>query len=359
LIIVQAPSPPSFPPLLSEDESVPIQTNFRFNQLRDQANLEALALSPQDLLGPLRSFIGPNHTRTWSGPGFNMIWRPHNKQAPNTQDFFLELDVTKETLSFTDLTGPQGIANRGLLQGDVALGGLAYQQEVSDVTRIPPKALHFEPGVWACVPSTTSPAEPQTVVRMGSIPHGTTINAQGTGFDSPTGRPAFNASSIKPFRIGSPDDGATGIIAFKEATQPLAVELPSRTSLNDVVGLTDAHFQNPTLILSDVAEDQEILKTKVLIITTDVTTPSTDQALNLGNPKEGGGTDNIAFLVGSGGGPNAKASRMTATFWIETIRGGDGKVFEQLQYIQRVLLDFNGLSWPHVSVATMVVISES
>jgi hypothetical protein len=194
---------------------------------------------------------------------------------------------------------------------------------------------------------------------MGSIPHGTTINAEGTGFDSQTGRPAFSASSIKPVTIGSPDDGVTGIVEFNESTQPLSADFPSRTNINELVGVTDAHFQNPTLILSDVVASQEILKTKVFIITTDVTTPSTDQAPNLGNPQEGGGTDNIAFLVGSAGGPNAKASRMTATFWVETIKGDDGKVFEQLQYIQRVLLDFNGLSWPHVSVATMVVISES
>jgi hypothetical protein len=26
----------------------------------------------------------------------------------------------------------------------------------------------------------------------------------------------------------------------------------------------------------------------------------------------------------------------------------------QLQYVQTVLLDFNGLNWPHVSVATLV-----
>jgi hypothetical protein len=289
-----------------------------------------------------------------------MIWRPHNKEAPNTQDFFLELDVTKETLSFTDITGPQGIANRGLLQGDIALGGLAYQQEVSDVTIVPPKALHFEPGVWACVPSTTNPAEPQTVVRMGSIPHGTTINAEGTGFDSQSGQPVFSSASIKPFTIGSPDDGVTGIKAFDEATKPLSVNFPSRTALNDLVGLTDAHFQNPTLILSDVVTGQQVLSTKVFIITTDVATPSTPQAPNLGSPKEGGGTDNIGFLVGSpAAGPNANAVRMTATFWVEKIKGTDGKVFEQLQYIQRVLLNFSGLSWPHISVATMVVTSES
>jgi hypothetical protein len=49
---------------------------------------------------------------------------------------------------------------------------------------------------------------------------------------------------------------------------------------------------------------------------------------------------------------------MDATFWIEEIAGGGrgddkgGRL--QLQYTQLVLLNFNGLSWPHVSVATLV-----
>jgi len=44
--------------------------------------------------------------------------------------------------------------------------------------------------------------------------------------------------------------------------------------------------------------------------------------------------------------------RVTSTFWIETVKGQYGKEFMQLQYTQRVLLDFGGLSWPHVTVAT-------
>ena len=49
---------------------------------------------------------------------------------------------------------------------------------------------------------------------------------------------------------------------------------------------------------------------------------------------------------------------MSAIFWVEEIRGSGGETVLQLQYIQRVLLNFNGLSWPHVSLATMVVVSE-
>ena len=71
-------------------------------------------------------------------------------------------------------------------------------------------------------------------------------------------------------------------------------------------------------------------------------------------PSTGGGTDNIAFLQGGPGGANANAAKMTAIFWIEHVAAGaHGPAFLQLQYTQTVLLNFNGLSWPHVSVATL------
>jgi hypothetical protein len=53
--------------------------------------------------------------------------------------------------------------------------------------------------------------------------------------------------------------------------------------------------------------------------------------------------------------PNAIAAEMFATFWIETVTNpfGDG-TFLQLQYSQTVNLNFATLTWPHVSVATLV-----
>jgi hypothetical protein len=67
---------------------------------------------------------------------------------------------------------------------------------------------------------------------------------------------------------------------------------------------------------------------------------------------------NIAFLSGVGappvGGPNAIAAFAEATFWIERVKGDHGDPdFNQLQYTQCVLLNFNELSWPHITVATL------
>jgi hypothetical protein len=99
---------------------------------------------------------------------------------------------------------------------------------------------------------------------------------------------------------------------------------------------------NPNSVLIDAIKGQNITHTTVLII-------STNPAL----PLVGGGTDNTAFLQGTADGPNAQAAQMSAIFWIETVEVPNQPSFRQLQYTQTVLLNFNGLSWPHVSVATL------
>jgi len=119
-------------------------------------------------LGPLANLPG-----TWGGKGFNMIWRPNHTPG---QDRFLELNLTNESLKFDAISG--AIPNRGLLQIDINMFGITYMQQISDANLN--AGLHIEPGIWAVVPPTTNPAETATVVRMGSIPHGTTILAQGT-----------------------------------------------------------------------------------------------------------------------------------------------------------------------------------
>lgn len=320
---------------------MPIETRFVFAHA-------TLASPDVDLLGLLRGFVGNNPPppdkpqRIWKGKGFNMIWRPNHGQS-GSKDFFLELNLTDETLSFTDITGVGGVANRGFLQNDIALGAVSYLQTIDD--SFDGSGQHFEPGVWANVPSTTNPAEPATAVRMGSIPHGTTINLQGRSFAAP--QPQFEIASITPFVIGNPEQ----LVNFPE--QDLATASSSRTPLNRVAGLTQAQLNNPNLFLSDAIAHQTILGTTVIKV-------SSDTSAGGSVPNAGGGTDNIAFLQGVGaapaGGSNALAALAEATFWIETVQGpvAGGPDFHQLQYTQRVLLNFNGLSWPHITVATLL-----
>jgi hypothetical protein len=81
----------------------------------------AVAAGAPDPLGPLAGLEG-----TWKGHGFNAIWRPHH---PASQDRFLELNLTDETLAFTRINGP--IPNRGLAIADIDMFGLTYMQQIS------------------------------------------------------------------------------------------------------------------------------------------------------------------------------------------------------------------------------------
>jgi len=89
---------------------------------------------------------------------------------------------------------------------------------------------------------------------------------------------------------------------------------------------------------------------KTIRSVTQLTISTTD----LKPPSSGGGTSNIAFLTGVGGKQNAQSAQMDATFWISDFVDAHGKAGVMLQYSQRVLLNFNTLSWPHVSVATLL-----
>ncbi|HWA93922.1 MAG TPA: heme-binding protein [Terracidiphilus sp.] len=284
-----------------------------------------VGLSP---LGALAQLPG-----TWRGTGFNQIWRPFH----GSQDRFLELNETSEELQFVEIPGE--IPNRGLLQQDINLHGLTYLQKVSDVNvkqNGQPTGIHIEPGIWITVPSTTNPQDPTTVARLANIPHGTSLTAQGTAL-TVSGPPTIAPASISPFLIAPPHSP----IAFPETN--LGVPSAFRTPASDIPHVTQAMVNNPNIVLSNAIAGQTIKSTTVLRVSTK----------DLNPPTSGGGTSNIAFLDGVGGTPNASAVQMDAIFWIEEVDLGHGKTKLQLQYSQTVFLNFNGLSWPHVSVATL------
>jgi hypothetical protein len=281
---------------------------------------DAESVAAPNPLGRLAPLLGK-----WSGTGFNVIWRPNHTSG---QDRFLELNVTSEALEFENIKGP--IPNRGLLQGDINMFGLTYLQQISDSNL--KAGLHIEPGIWAHVPKTTNPAEGVTVVRMASIPHGTTILAQGVSTNLP-GPPVIPKVSIKPFGIGSP----TSTFDFEEQTLTNATRF--RTPAAGLVGVTQAMVNDPNSVLRAAIAHQTIKSTIALKVSTSH------------KPIPGGGTANTAFLAGSSGGPNAVAATVTSTFWIQIVAGTPD--FRQLQYSQTVLLNFNGISWPHITVATL------
>lgn len=296
--------------------------------------LTAQAAGP---LGALAVLAG-----TWKGDGFNSIWRPHH---PSSQDRFLELNKTKETLVITPING--AIPNRGLAMPDINMHGLTYLQQISEAST--GAGLHIEPGIWATVPHTTDPNEPASVVRMASIPHGTVILAQGVAQELQGGPQNIPDNNMLPFFFGNPAPANSDFNSVAQTFPELDLSQPTQFRFV-APGVTQAIVKNPNSVLQTALQaslHNTHMKSRTFL----------HVATNHAVIKAGGGTANTAFLASSGNPPggNAKATQVEARFWVETIAGtGGGPDTHQLQYTQTVMLDFNGIHWPHVTVGTLV-----
>ena len=277
-------------------------------------------------LGLLRDLPG-----RWMGKGFNLIARPARQGVPSNPVFFLELNGTHETLEFTALGGD--IPNRGSIEPTALLHAVHYLQTVSDCSDN--STIHKEPGLWVHVPKTAENPN-ETYVRQATIPHGDSLLAQSSFASTVAGGPVIKPVNSFPFPMTDPipglnDNAAHPITAPGYIGQYLTDKLPG-----DCLppGLTAAAtIKDPTEVLRAAIQGQTFKETVVLVIST--------------NPV--GGIINIPFVV-----KNANAVQMDAIFWIETVVHGSGREFLQLQYVQRVILDFDNVHWPHFSVATLI-----
>jgi len=280
-------------------------------------------------LGVLDHFTG-----TFAGKGFNMIFRP-NSNPPTTTTFqnpvnpppptgqsenVLQLSLTTENLAFSPPLG--NVPNRGLQeQNDIFLNGVPYVQSINDVTNTatgkgdgPANPIHFEPGLWMHVPATNDfPVLGETLNRMASIPHGTTINAQGLApTASIAGPPIFSPVDITPFlSTGTQSANPIRFIA-QTAARTDTPRLPQDLTKFMAEGtITQEILDDPNTILKNDNIGKNITSTIVFKV---ATTPD--------GPVFGGGTDNIAFLQGGSGAgrPNANVTKMESTFWISTVQ---------------------------------------
>ena len=277
------------------------------------------------------------------------------------------------------------------------------------------EALHLEPGLFMYVPanensyvkqySTTEP----TIVRMGSIPHGVTVLMQGTAPSAtpvpgppdipkiypnpsmPVGIPKGDIPTSIPGPVGARPVVGLGIQPFASTNPPPNNEhiVPEVRISNDVFptpavaggpvqsnGPYPDHFQpiidDPNLVLRDHIEHQQILGSITIEMSTNNVSPGVSQIPFLGVANNNGtpfqdSTQNNCYVLSA-----------TATFWLEWVKapgeahqyhnhlfeGGRGPLhgldpylreptFLQLQYSQTVILVFNGVFWPHITVATM------
>lgn len=293
-----------FPP-----PSAPIRSRFAHALVKDQV--------PGLPLGLLSDLPG-----RWFGKGFNVIALPKRNEP---KGFRLLLTATRELLEFNNTLS--SVPNRGGPEDDAFINGLTYLQTVWDQET--DEEIHKEPGLWLHVPSThENPAD--SYVRQGVVPHGDSFMAQSIGATSvasgPILGPVFSTPSLEKEPIGKINDpvkavpflGYTDIYIHPSGVPP---------------GIPAAAVSDPVEVLRGHIVGQKIKKTDVITISSRPT----------------GGIINIPFVVA-----NADVVQLDAIFWIETVEADSGKTFLQLQYVQRVIINFGDIHWPHVSVATLI-----
>lgn len=272
-------------------------------------------------LGPLKDLPG-----FWQGVGFSLIARP-NFGGGNDRGIFLELNLLRETLEFTSIGSP--VYNRGSIQADIAIYGLTYIHRVMD--GVTGGALHIEPGLWLNLPATSDPPAKASIARLATIPHGNAVCTVGISenvvFD---GQPEIPPANTIPFPIGSQPPAPGSKNPYPEfdlskpsqfRTSPLPPEI-TQTIVND-----------PNEMLRGALRGQNLRKITRLITMT---------------PAEGG-IGNIPFII-----QNADTPTLESVFAIEVVLGPTGEEFLQLQYSQTALLNFSGMSFPHVTVGTLI-----
>jgi hypothetical protein len=352
-------------------------------------------------LGPLASLAG-----CWRGTGFNAIWRPDNPDSqplltpPDPTKRFLELNLTNDSFDFQVIPGV--VPNRGLNpQKDLHLYGLHYLQRVSDADKHPfstaGQALHIEPGLFMNVPGSEVPEHEASIVRMASIPHGVTVLMQGK---RPSSVPVPGKPHIKdmfplpefplftpsvppappivaPVITGKAKDGE-GILPVNLPVQqpPIEHAVPEVVLANDIAGsqsngpypptIPQRYVNDPNKVLREAIDHQTILGH----ITIDLDSKAVDHEITnipfLGNLSN---AFNLPFSA------NAFVESARATFWIEWVRIPDfpyeptepcpevrciepywpEPTYMQLQYSQVVILVFNKVRWPHVTVGTLTL----
>ncbi|MGD0800809.1 MAG: heme-binding protein [Terracidiphilus sp.] len=274
-----------------------------------------------ELLGPLQDLAG-----FWEGPGFSLIARP-NFSGGNPNGIFLELNLLRESMEFTPIGSP--VFNRGSLQGDISIFGLTYLHRVTD--EITGGALHIEPGMWLNIPATTEPASEASIARLATIPHGNAICTVGHSENVVfQGLPEIPPANTIPFKIGGtpPPPGTKN--PFPEYDLSVANNFRTNTL---PAAITQQLINDPNVMLRAAIQNQKL--TKIIRLIT--STPAT------------GGISNIPFIQS-----NADAPVLESVFAIETVRTDFGDEFLQLQYSQTAMLNFRGMSFPHVTVGTLV-----
>lgn len=261
--------------------------------------------------GNLAGLVG-----TWSGSnGVNLIAVPDQKG-----EFTLLVAPYSETLTVN--TVPATTPDRGL-KTIQQIPTLSYNTTVTDSSN--QTLMHVENGFWELLNPVA--ANGFDIFRLATIPHGNALVAMGN-------------SSV----ISGPPTIDTTLSAIPFGDLPPMFGYTEKYDGSSIPGF---HPHSPNQYLVDHLNKQQasgltVSSTTVLQIST----------------QNQGGMSNIPFLNA-----NVKTTEFDATFWLETLVDSQGNQTQQLQYSQRILLQFpvtgdkpgQTITWPHINVNTLAL----
>jgi len=278
-------------------------------------------------LGALQNMPG-----YWEGLGFSLIARPHFG-SDSKNGFFLQLNMLREAIEYTTIGSP--VFNRGSEQEDMAIYGVTYMHRVTDDTT--GGALHIEPGMWLNIPPTVVPAAGPSIARLGSIPHGNSFCMVGFEQEADYDRiPEIPPLNVIPFPIGGTPPPPGSHNPFEEYNLSLPTTMRSQP-LPPVI--TQSLINDPNQMLRDTLNVQVNKEGKTLNWVTYLINQTADEKA----------IGNIPFITA-----NANTLNLESVFAIQSVTDSYGDEFLQLQYSQTAFINFRGMSYPHVSVGTLV-----
>ena len=229
-------------------------------------------------------------------------------------------------MAFIPLIAP--VRNRSAKgdQKDIFLKGLMYEQLIRDSTDLT-NILHFEVGQWIWVDETTDPLNKASIVRQANILHGASFLAIGDPPDlAPVkGRPHIEPLDTTPTRPDVDQD------YLKKITDTALLQ-----------GIPEGSKENPSVFLTHQLDTQQVIDQVTYSVSAKLPTAA--------DPKQRHELVNIPFLD-----VHSDPRELKSTFYVEHVEDHTSPTNSsmQLQYGQRVILNFLGIDWPHVSVGTL------
>ena len=271
----------------------------------------------------------------WGGLGFNILCLPVQKSKrtpPEKLPFRVKVNSTIEEINFSLISSAE-IPNRGFTQPDLNFLGLHYTQRIIDKNG--EGGLHFEQGLWLNAPDPIVPTN--SLYRLASIPHGGTFLATNTEAlpEWENRPPDVPDIDTRPFPTNQPDQRIISdsyLSAFFNTPLPEGVNPQTPPGAPNHDGLIAGPIGNPNSVLKTTNAQRHITRHIKFAVSCNSS-----------------GLLNMPFLRN-----NATVTSMSSTFWISEFEGLFGRHVLQLQYSQIVILNFDHIDWPHISVGTLI-----